>query len=509
MPFFQFNTPGQKQSLKILSRGIAFSFTVITLFSVTAWPQALETRWEVMAAPNPEMTFMLQPNKDFVTLGVPFRTNEFGFRDDPVKPKTPDIFRILIVGDSVTFGTGVTNEETFPNVLEKMLASRVRPGQSVDVINAGISAYNIRNIRGQMQEFIPRIQPNLVIYVFVENDLDDSVSPGSNNYLAAYDPLKPVEDPYVGDDFAGMWMIKRQSMEKQGLFSMIKGLFDNQFEEICLLPPPLILGDHPEPTRRWEKFIREFETMKSLCDTAGSGFVVYSFALRNHSEPILKRVEDICQAHQVPEASTLPIFEYSEYADTYSLGYDPHCNPQGHVKMADRLLSFLVESNSLPETVVDLSQPVNHFVEHIDPAVLKSLEERSLKGPSEIHFTNAQGIIGLLAGFDVYGKIGRSCLFRLGGEGNYMEFEAKSLTDTPEQPVSLFARIEGIPVGSPIQISRTPTTYRVAIPDQYHSKAIEAELVTQGPLWIPTLDQRQQGAMPLAAQVNFIRRVRG
>lgn len=137
-------------------------------FASSTWSQALETRWEVMTAPNPDMTFMLQPNKDFVTLGVPFRTNEFGFRDEPLRPKTPGMFRILVVGDSVTFGTGVKNEETFPNVLEKKLAGRARPGHSVDVINAGISAYNIRNIRGQMQEFMPKIQPSLVVYVFVE-----------------------------------------------------------------------------------------------------------------------------------------------------------------------------------------------------------------------------------------------------------------------------------------------------------------------------------------------------
>lgn len=478
-------------------------------FASSTWSQALETRWEVMTAPNPDMTFMLQPNKDFVTLGVPFRTNEFGFRDEPLRPKTPGMFRILVVGDSVTFGTGVKNEETFPNVLEKKLAGRARPSHSVDVINAGISAYNIRNIRGQMQEFMPKIQPSLVVYVFVENDLDDSVSPGPNNYLAAYDPQKPAEEPFVGDDFAGMWMIKRQSMEKQGLFSKLKGLFDNQFEEICQLPPPLILGNHPEPNRRWTRFTQEFETMKALCEGSGARFVVYSFALKNHSEPILKRVEEICQAHQVPEASTLPIFNYSEYADRYSLVYDPHCNPQGHDLMADRLLSFLVESHSLPETIFDLSLPVNHYVEQIDPAVALDLETRSLKGPGEIHFANAQGIIGLLAGFDVYGKIGRSCLFRLGGEGGIMEIQAQSLTDTPEQPVTLSARIEGAMVGPPVQLTRTMATYRFPIPDPYSAQTIEAELITQGPLWVPTIDQRQQGAMPLAAQVNYIKRIKG
>ena len=305
-----------------------------SLFALGASAQQLDTNWRVMPAPNPDMTYMLQPNGSFTTLSVRFRTNELGFRDGPIAPKSPNMLRILCVGDSVTFGTGVTNEDTFPNVLERLLQQHARPGMLVDVINAGVSAYNARNIRGQLQEHLPQLKPDIVVYVFVENDLDDSVSAGPNGYLTAWDPTKPYEAPFVGDDFAGMWLIRRKALMGGGILAKIADVFDNQFEDICVLPPPLILGAHPEPTRRWRKLTEDLDKMKVLTEQMGASFVVYSFAMTQSSEPVVLRVREVCRTRGIPEATTMPVFNYSTYADDYSLGYDPHCNPEGHRLMA-------------------------------------------------------------------------------------------------------------------------------------------------------------------------------
>ncbi len=178
-----FDLPGDFPSLSRGFRQLLFIFFPLSLLILLdIWNHSVaqppETRWLVMPAPNPDMTYMLQPNSDFVTFGVPFRTNELGFRDGPIVPKSPNMFRILCVGDSVTFGTGVTNEETFPNVLERQLQQYTLPGIVVDVINAGVSAYNARNIRGLLEYYLSQLKPDVVVYIFVENDLDDSVSAG-------------------------------------------------------------------------------------------------------------------------------------------------------------------------------------------------------------------------------------------------------------------------------------------------------------------------------------------
>jgi lysophospholipase L1-like esterase len=490
-------------------RNLALLFMTTCFLTFQCQGQHQETRWEVMPGTNADMVYMVQPNQDCVTMGVPFRTNELGFRDTPISPKTPQMLRILCVGDSVTFGSGVSNEETFPNVLERTLQQRARPGVTVDVINAGVSAYNIRNIRGQLQEYLSQLQPDIVVYVFVENDLDDSVSTGPNKYLAAYDPLKTMEEPFFGDDFAGMWLIRRQTMAGRGLLAKFTDLFDQQLEEISRLPPPLILGAHPEPTKRWKAFTAEFDRILSLCQQGGAKLLVYSFALSAHSEPIVLKVREICTARGIPEASTLPVFDYDTYTKTYSLGYDPHCNAKGHQVMADRLLTFLVESQSLSMEKIDLSLPITRYQETIDLEVARQLEAASLKGPEVIDFGTGSGVIGLLGGFDLNGKMGRLSLVRLGGVGNLLEVEAIGLTGKPDQPVSLEVHIEGHLAGTPYTLSTQKMIYSFPIPPDFMDKPIEVELRTQGPVWVPSLAERQQGMIPLAAQISRIKKVQG
>ncbi len=484
----------------------ALLFTAVLSFTMAGWSQHLETRWMVQPAPNADMTYMLQPNGEFITFGVPFQTNELGFRDKPISEKTPNLFRILCVGDSVTFGTGVTNEETFSNVLEEMLQEYAQPGVTIDVINMGVSAYNARNIRGQLEEYLPVLKPDVVVYVFVENDLDDSVSAAPNGYLTACDPTQPFEAPFVGDDFAGMWLIRKQNIGNKSILTRIGNVFDNQLDEICKLPPPLILGTHPEPTRRWQRFEEDLDRMKQLTGNSGAAFLVYSFALEAHSEPVVQRLREICRTRGIPEATTMPVFNYDSYAGHYSLGYDPHCNPEGHQIMADRLLSFLAGNNALPERFISPQIPRNDYQEQIDLELAASLECQSLSGPESIDFTEGTGAIGLLAGFGIDGQIGRSCIFRLGGVGKSIELEAASVTGTTEEIVSLEARIEGISSGLVYQLAKDRMMCSFPVPEEYSDQTIEVELITQGPIWLPKEAQRQQGYIPMAAKIQRIQR---
>src|SRR5204863_839527 len=51
--------------------------------------------------------------------GVQVSINSYGLREDEINvPKPPHTFRLLAVGDSITFGYGVTVEESYVKVLE-------------------------------------------------------------------------------------------------------------------------------------------------------------------------------------------------------------------------------------------------------------------------------------------------------------------------------------------------------------------------------------------------------
>lgn len=95
-------------------------------------------------------------------------TNSYGFRDDEIPLKKPSgTSRILILGDSVSFGHGVEDDETYSEQLEDLLSTSEHP---VDVINTGVPG------NSPFQEFVDlerglTFEPDIVVYQFTLNDI--------------------------------------------------------------------------------------------------------------------------------------------------------------------------------------------------------------------------------------------------------------------------------------------------------------------------------------------------
>ena len=96
--------------------------------------------------------------------GVPVRTNRLGFRDtrEYALDKGPRTFRILVLGDSVTFGHGSIFEHTYPYLLEQRLKAW-KPDVDWQVWNLGVPGYNASQALAYLLEMGPRSRPDLVI----------------------------------------------------------------------------------------------------------------------------------------------------------------------------------------------------------------------------------------------------------------------------------------------------------------------------------------------------------
>ena len=126
----------------------------------------------------------LAANYDGWFAGVPAHTNALGFRDSRnySLDKPPHTFRILVLGDSVTFGHGAPFETTYPYLLEQRLKSW-RPDVKWEVWNLGVPGYNTAQELAYLQEVGPRYQPDLVVIGFFPNDFT-GVEPAMNPGLA-------------------------------------------------------------------------------------------------------------------------------------------------------------------------------------------------------------------------------------------------------------------------------------------------------------------------------------
>jgi hypothetical protein len=124
---------------------------------------------------DPVLGQRLTPGYSGWFAGVPVRINNLGFRDprDYSLAKTAGTFRILVFGDSVTFGHGATHETTYPYLLEGKLKAW-RPDVRWEVWNLGVPGYNTGQELAYLQEVGDRYDPDLVIIGFYENDLIDN-----------------------------------------------------------------------------------------------------------------------------------------------------------------------------------------------------------------------------------------------------------------------------------------------------------------------------------------------
>lgn len=122
-----------------------------------------------------------------------FTTNSQGFRGSKeyTLQKPTGIFRIITLGDSVTLGHGVADDETFSAVLERTLGEAI----PTEVINMGVSGFGTAEELLQLRHVALQYQPDLVVLAYFPNDPYNNMV--SKLYAAADGKLYRLEQAFV------------------------------------------------------------------------------------------------------------------------------------------------------------------------------------------------------------------------------------------------------------------------------------------------------------------------
>jgi len=101
--------------------------------------------------------------------------NAQGFRGREVpEQRSACELRVALLGDSFTYGVGVTEGDTIAARLEMRLANS-RSSKSVQVLNFGVPALNLDDAKRHWEAFAHRWKPDLVLYFLWNNDLESSI----------------------------------------------------------------------------------------------------------------------------------------------------------------------------------------------------------------------------------------------------------------------------------------------------------------------------------------------
>ena len=115
---------------------------------------------------NPNVTATIR-NHTLSKEDVVIRVNSLGLRGPDVGPKEPDEFRILAIGDSITFGDYMEESLTIPALLEKELK---QTGRKITVLNAGLPGATASDEFYHYMELQEQIKPDLVLIGAYLND---------------------------------------------------------------------------------------------------------------------------------------------------------------------------------------------------------------------------------------------------------------------------------------------------------------------------------------------------
>ena len=160
---------------KVIS--ILFSFFLLGLLEAGARlaappPDRLDDILEILR-PDPSLIWKVREGLDVPFSGQTGPDQFAGIALDAGDgPKDPRSFRIVCLGESLTFGWGVDGAETYPRVLEGLLRGKVPGYDRVEVINAGqVGFSSLQGVRF-FERVVAPLAPGVITVPYVINDVD-------------------------------------------------------------------------------------------------------------------------------------------------------------------------------------------------------------------------------------------------------------------------------------------------------------------------------------------------
>jgi hypothetical protein len=182
-------------------------------------------------------------------------------RATPFPPKKAGVCRIMVVGDSLTYGEGVAAEDNYCAVVERSLQTT----HAVEVLNLGACGLQSEDILDKIKRYVPQLEPDLVVYGVCLNDfLPSGTGQYSSRGFELFD--YPFKDHLYRETRIGKLLTKKYDdlMMRVGLrcdfFDDILSNFDgyqtrfardvleaNQFVTARGLPPVVTMVLHQFP----------------------------------------------------------------------------------------------------------------------------------------------------------------------------------------------------------------------------------------------------------------------
>jgi hypothetical protein len=123
------------------------------------------------------------------------RTNSLGFRGTDPAPKKPGEYRVMLIGDSATYGVGLNEVDTISEQIERFSEEKQGKASNVLAYNFGHPAFNLIQELILLRDYFDAVKPDhviLILSVYTDNlqDVVGGVNPEGSFTIV---PEKAIE----------------------------------------------------------------------------------------------------------------------------------------------------------------------------------------------------------------------------------------------------------------------------------------------------------------------------
>ncbi len=301
---------------------------------------------------DPVLGWVMEPNQQAYTYDIPVTINSHGLRDDEFTIAKPDnTVRILVLGDSVTFGVLVGNDETYSNVLESMLNNAAADSTRYEVINSGVQRYYTFQQLDYLRDYGVNFDPDLVILGYYINDLGFK----PETWTRDYEKTREKYASYLWTKVPWLMYVYKNSalinLVRERVIRMIASSKPRKTAQEQLLEG--VVDD--SVVAKIEAARKDLAEMKKIGDEHGFQVLVVAFPGVNQvimDFPNAKYpgfVREIAEELGMPFVDLLPVFKEHYDGDIRSLyfRYNGHPNKTGHRLAAEAIYQALLEKKLL------------------------------------------------------------------------------------------------------------------------------------------------------------------
>ena len=453
------------------------------LAGLTAGPYALDR--------DPEVGFRLKARASPSFVEAPARTDAYGQRVRTGPAPEPDATHVVVLGDSVAFGFGVADEQCTASVVEELLAGARRDGAARAVVSTvACPGWNQASSFRYLRNHLDRLQPDVVLYVAVANDLDDPKSVGELGWHVLDADPRDDRPQCSSEQQERLIQTLQHQPSRAALLEVVQAGGPRR-----VLEPALRSGLTPESERRWAAFLDAIAALHADLERRGARFaVVLPFDLEFYRQ---LEVRLATQHPQVPQLGLIAGWSRED-----SLGTDPHSNPACVRAGAWSIAGFLLDRAWVDGDAARLPPQVEAYRERAFRPLapeerapfldgMRAGFERFL-GPA-IDLREVRGIHQVYGGLLGDGTVGKHVYVALRGSGTRLTITLERLpAPSAVYPLEITVEVLGRSLGSfavpPPDEAGPEHTLEVALPPDLGDQEL-LDVLLRSSSWIETRDE--------------------